>query len=75
MVEQFFRDITTERLRRRVFTTAPELIKAIDDYSLIATRTPSRSSGLRTRATSCKRSSPPIANCVGNSKKHYTGVA
>ena len=27
-----FRDITTERLRRGVFTSVPELVKAIDDY-------------------------------------------
>lgn len=32
MVERFFRDITTERLRRRMFTSVPELIDAIDEY-------------------------------------------
>ena len=32
MVERFFRDITTDRLRRGVFTSVPELIKAIDEY-------------------------------------------
>lgn len=32
MVERFFRDITTERLRRGVFTCVPELIAAIDEY-------------------------------------------
>jgi transposase len=32
MVERFFRDITTERLRRGVFTSVPELIAAIDQY-------------------------------------------
>ncbi len=32
MVERFFRDITTERIRRGVFTSVPELIAAIDDY-------------------------------------------
>ena len=32
MVERFFRDITTERLRRGVFTSVPELIRAIDEY-------------------------------------------
>ena len=32
MVERFFRDITTERIRRGVFTTVPELIAAIDEY-------------------------------------------
>ena len=32
MVARFFRDITTERIRRGVFTTVPELIAAIDEY-------------------------------------------
>ncbi len=32
MVERFFRDITTERLRRGVFTSVPELVQAIDAY-------------------------------------------
>jgi transposase len=32
MVERFFRDLTTERLRRGVFTSVPELISAIGDY-------------------------------------------
>jgi transposase len=32
MVERFFRDLTTERLRRGVFTSVPELVAAIDEY-------------------------------------------
>lgn len=32
MVEWFFRDITTERLRRGVFTSVPELVAAIIEY-------------------------------------------
>lgn len=32
MVERFFHDITTKRLRRGVFTSVAELIAAIDDY-------------------------------------------
>lgn len=32
MVERFFRDITTERIRRGVFTSVPELEAAIDAY-------------------------------------------
>ena len=32
MVERFFRDITTERLLRGVFTSVSELVKAIDEY-------------------------------------------
>jgi len=32
MVERFFRDLTTERLRRGVFTSVPELVVAIDEY-------------------------------------------
>ena len=32
MVERFFRDITTERLRRGVFVSVPALVTAIDEY-------------------------------------------
>lgn len=32
MVERFFRDITTERQLRGVFTSVPELVTAIDEY-------------------------------------------
>lgn len=32
MVERFFRDLTTERLRRGVFTSVGELVEAIDEY-------------------------------------------
>lgn len=32
MVERFFRDITTERIRRGVFTSVSELVAAIDEY-------------------------------------------
>lgn len=32
MVERFFRDITTKRLRRDVFTSVPELVAATDEY-------------------------------------------
>ena len=32
MVERFFRDLTTERLRRGVFTSVPERVAAIDEY-------------------------------------------
>ena len=32
MVKRFFRDITTDRLRRGVFTSVPELEDAIDEY-------------------------------------------
>jgi len=47
MVERFFRDITTERLRRGVFTSVSELVKAIDEYVVITTKNPSHSSGPR----------------------------
>ncbi len=32
MVERFFRDITTERLRRGVLTSVPDLIGATEEY-------------------------------------------
>ena len=48
MVERFFRDITTERLRRGVFTSVPELVSAIEEStSRITTPAPSHSSGVR----------------------------
>ena len=31
-VERFFRDISENRLRRGVFTSVPELVRAIDEY-------------------------------------------
>jgi DDE superfamily endonuclease len=31
-IERFFRNITTERLRRGIFTSVPELVVAIDAY-------------------------------------------
>ena len=58
MVERFLRDITTERLRRGVFTSVPELVKAIDEYVAHHNKEPS---GPRARATSCKRSFARIA--------------
>ena len=32
MVERFFRDLTSQRLRRGVFTSVAELIGAIEEY-------------------------------------------
>ena len=32
MIERFFRDLSENRLRRRVFTSVPELVAAIDAY-------------------------------------------
>jgi transposase len=40
MVERFFRDITTARLRRGVFRSVPELIKAIKEYIDIHNKNP-----------------------------------
>jgi hypothetical protein len=40
MVERFFRDLTTERLRRGVFTSVPELIGAIEEYLAVHNRRP-----------------------------------
>ena len=40
MVERFFRDITTEQLRRNVFTSVPELIAAIDAYIALHNKNP-----------------------------------
>ena len=40
MVERFFRDITTERLRRGVFRSVPELITAIQEYITVHNKNP-----------------------------------
>lgn len=40
MVERFFRDITTERLRRGVFRCVPELICAIKEYIAVHNKDP-----------------------------------
>lgn len=40
MVERFFRDITTERLRRGVFRSVPELVAAIKEYIAVHNQDP-----------------------------------
>ena len=55
MVERFFRDITTERLRRGVFTSVPEFVPAIDEYVAHHNTNPNRSFGPRALAISCRR--------------------
>ena len=40
MVERFFRDITTERLRNGVFCSAPKLTAAIKDYTVLQNQNP-----------------------------------
>lgn len=40
MVERFFRDLTTERLRRGVFRSVPELINAIEEYITVHNEDP-----------------------------------
>ena len=61
MVERFLRYITTERLRRGVFTSVAELIDAIDGTSLATSSIQSRSSGPKARAMSCGKSFGPTA--------------
>ena len=40
MVERFFRDITTERLRNGVFRSVPELTIAIKEYIAVHNKNP-----------------------------------
>ena len=40
MVERFFRDITTERLRNGVFRSVPELTAAIKEYIVVHNKNP-----------------------------------
>jgi transposase len=55
MVERFFRDLTTDSLRRGVFTSVPELVAAIEEY--VAHHNTDRKPFIwpRARATSCRR--------------------
>ena len=61
MVERFFRDITTEQLRRGVFTSVADLVAAIDDYIAHHNKIPNPSSGRKTPRTFSRRSSRPTA--------------
>lgn len=40
MIERFFRDITTKRLRRGVFHSVPDLVAAIEAYVAAYNMTP-----------------------------------
>ncbi len=40
MVERFFRDLTTKRLRRGVFHSVPELVSALEDYLSLHNQAP-----------------------------------
>lgn len=55
IVERFFRDITTGRLRRGVFTRVPEFIAAVYAYIAHHNTQPKSFIWPKTHATSCKR--------------------
>ncbi len=59
MVERFFREITTKRLRRGVFRSLDELLAASKTTSPTTTNVPPLSSGPPKRATSSRKSSAP----------------
>jgi hypothetical protein len=40
MVERFFRDLTTQRLRRGIFRSVPDLVAAIKQYVAVHNRKP-----------------------------------
>ncbi|UUZ67997.1 IS630 family transposase [Polaromonas sp. P2-4] len=61
IVERFFRDITTERLRRGVFTSVPELITAIDEYIAHHNTKPKPFIWTKSARDILQRSSAPIA--------------
>ncbi|QFX95392.1 IS630 family transposase [Acidithiobacillus thiooxidans ATCC 19377] len=61
MVERFFRDMTTQRLRRGVFTRSPNSSRPLRGTSTTTTPVPNPSSGPKPPATSCKRSFAPTA--------------
>jgi len=58
MVERFFRDLTTERLRRGVFTSVPELVAAIDEY--VAHHNTNPKPFIWTKTTGAAPKRPPI---------------
>ena len=61
MVERFFRDLTTKRLRRGVFCSVPELIgPPSKSTSISTTRVPARTSGQKPQTTSSRRSNVPV---------------
>ena len=60
--ERFFRDISANRLRRSVFTSVSEPVTALDEYVAHHNIDPSRSSGPRALATSCRRPFAPAAD-------------
>jgi hypothetical protein len=57
MVERFFRDITTERLRRGVFTSVPQLITAIEEYIAHNNTNPKPFIWTKSALDICRRSS------------------
>jgi transposase len=60
MVERFFRDLTTQRLRRGIFRSVPELVSAIKQYVAVHNRNPKPFIWTARLTTSWKRSSAPI---------------
>jgi hypothetical protein len=40
MVERFFRDLSTERLRRSAFTSVPQLVSVINEYVAVHNQNP-----------------------------------
>jgi len=56
LVERWFREITTDRIRRGVFKSVPDLERAINDYIEHNNANPSRLSGQSLPTTSSSRS-------------------
>jgi transposase len=60
MVERFFRDLSTQRLKRGVFRSVPELTAAIREYVAVHNKIPSHLSGPLRPPTFFRKSSAPI---------------
>ena len=64
MVERFFRDITTERLRRGVFRCVSDLTFAIKEYIVVHNQEPKPFVWTVRPMTSCRKSFAPTAALV-----------
>jgi transposase len=74
MIERFFRDITTERLRRGVFSSVPDLIAAIDHYIDHHNLNPKPFIWTKSARDILQKLSALIVAYVLNRMQHYTSI-
>ena len=70
MVERFFRDLTTKRLRRGVFHSVPDLIAALEQYLAHYNRQPTpfvwtaKASDILTKVKRARKKLPVRQKCL-----------